>query len=534
LSPFQGLSSLEKDTSTMMRIPMTFGVLLWVLTIGPGVAAQVRPESPLPEREAQLSPERPAEPGVDARVEAQPRGGELLRIGQDYTLGAGAAIGQVVVIAGAATIEGQVDGDVVVVFGRARLSSTGSINGSLIVVGGGSATIASGARIRGDLVVVGGRFDGPADFMPGGQHIVIGPAALGGSLEGLVPWISRGLFWGRPIVPDLGWIWGIVGVVFVVNLVISLVFHRPVRASAETLAARPLTAFVVGLLVLLLTGPVCMLLAISIIGIAVVPFVLCAILLAWILGKVGVAQWIGTSVVHQESTDSRPQSIRSYAIGFALLCLAYMVPLLGFVAWTTVGVFGLGGATLAFIAAYRRENPAPAPRALTVPVASPLAPQFDAGASLPGSDAAGLSAAQAAAPPVYPTALNGASFPHAAFRDRLAAFALDVILVVIAQQLLDLTKRDSAIFLLLLAYHIGFWTWKSTTVGGIICQLRVVRVDGARLGFADALVRGLSSIFSLAVVGLGALWILKDPERQAWHDKIAGTYVVKVPRNWPL
>ena len=62
----------------------------------------------------------------------------------------------------------------------------------------------------------------------------------------------------------------------------------------------------------------------------------------------------------------------------------------------------------------------------------------------------------------------------------------------------------------------------------------MVRVDGAPLRFIDALVRGLSSIFSLAVLGLGALWILKDPERQAWHDKIAGTYVVKVPRNWPL
>jgi uncharacterized RDD family membrane protein YckC len=88
--------------------------------------------------------------------------------------------------------------------------------------------------------------------------------------------------------------------------------------------------------------------------------------------------------------------------------------------------------------------------------------------------------------------------------------------------------------LLLLAYHIGFWTWKGTTVGGIICQLRVVRVDGSPLRFVDALVRGLSSLFSLAVLGLGCLWILKDPERQSWHDKIAGTYVVKVPRNWPL
>jgi uncharacterized RDD family membrane protein YckC len=44
----------------------------------------------------------------------------------------------------------------------------------------------------------------------------------------------------------------------------------------------------------------------------------------------------------------------------------------------------------------------------------------------------------------------------------------------------------------------------------------------------------LTAILSLVVLGLGALWILKDPERQAWHDKIAGTYVVKVPRSWPV
>ena len=111
-----------------------------------------------------------------------------------------------------------------------------------------------------------------------------------------------------------------------------------------------------------------------------------------------------------------------------------------------------------------------------------------------------------------------------------------MILVQIAFRVVDDFARldREAFFILLLAYHIGFWVWKATTVGGIICQLRVVRVDGAPLTFADALVRGLSSIFSLVVAGLGCLWILRDPERQAWHDKIAGTYVVKVPRNWPL
>ena len=149
------------------------------------------------------------------------------------------------------------------------------------------------------------------------------------------------------------------------------------------------------------------------------------------------------------------------------------------------------------------------------------------------SEANAMALDQPTAPTAPAATSDLASFPHAWFRDRVAAGVLDLILVVLAWQLLDRITRDNAIFLMLLAYHIGFWTWKGTTVGGIICQLRVVRIDGTPLRFVDALVRGLSAIFSLVVVGLGFLWILRDPERQAWHDKIAGTYVVKVPRNWP-
>jgi uncharacterized RDD family membrane protein YckC len=61
----------------------------------------------------------------------------------------------------------------------------------------------------------------------------------------------------------------------------------------------------------------------------------------------------------------------------------------------------------------------------------------------------------------------------------------------------------------------------------MICQLRVVRIDGKPLEFAESLVRGLTGIVSLAVVGLGFFWMLRDPDRQTWHDRVAGTYVVK-------
>ena len=61
-----------------------------------------------------------------------------------------------------------------------------------------------------------------------------------------------------------------------------------------------------------------------------------------------------------------------------------------------------------------------------------------------------------------------------------------------------------------------------------------VDARGVVTGFADALIRAFSSIFSIAALGIGCLWILYDADSQAWHDRFAGTYVVKVPRHWPL
>ena len=489
---------------------------------------------------------------IEIRVDQDSWGRPVFRLGQEFVLKAGTEVREAIVVFGDATIDGHVDQDVVVVFGKAQLGSTAIIEGNLIVIGG-SSTIASGAQIGRDLVVIASGYDAPPGFSPGGQHIIVGANVFGGRLEALVPWITRGLLWGRLIVPDLPWVWRIVGLVFVVYLVLNLIFHEPIRACVFTFDDRPLTTFAVGLLVLLLTGPVCVLLAVSVVGLAVVPFVVAALFIGGILGKIAVARWIGMGIVSQESTESRPQSLRSFAIGFAVVCFAYAIPVLGFIAWTLIGVFGLGTAALTFIGAYRRENPAPPPRPAPIapppsvppppPAVSPppsavspprsFAPQQQYAESPPPvADGPSL----AFTPPVTTPRADLAPFPHAFFADRLAAFVLDLILVVITAQVLDLNRHDndSAVFLLLLVYHIGFWTWKQTTVGGIICQLRVVRIDGRPLTFADALVRGLSSIFSLAVLGLGCLWILRDPERQAWHDRIAGTYVVKVPRNYPL
>ena len=75
---------------------------------------------------------------------------------------------------------------------------------------------------------------------------------------------------------------------------------------------------------------------------------------------------------------------------------------------------------------------------------------------------------------------------------------------------------------------------KGTTIGRIVLKLKAVRLDGQPITFPVALVRGLAAAFSVVVFFLGFLWIAWDKEKQSWHDKIADTALVRLPRTQSL
>jgi uncharacterized RDD family membrane protein YckC len=124
------------------------------------------------------------------------------------------------------------------------------------------------------------------------------------------------------------------------------------------------------------------------------------------------------------------------------------------------------------------------------------------------------------------------ALPRADFWVRMGALAIDAVLIGIISSFIP---GSGDIWLLGLAtYGAVMWKLKGTTVGGIICNLRIVRVDGREVDWATSIVRALGCFLSLAAVGLGFIWIAIDPERQGWHDKIAGTLVVRTPKGTPL
>jgi uncharacterized RDD family membrane protein YckC len=79
------------------------------------------------------------------------------------------------------------------------------------------------------------------------------------------------------------------------------------------------------------------------------------------------------------------------------------------------------------------------------------------------------------------------------------------------------------------ALYMGiFWyLFDGSTVGQLLFGLRVVRADGShKLSFWQVVVRVIGFYISMAVLFLGFLWILIDPDRRGWHDKLARTKVI--------
>ncbi|MFC2050827.1 RDD family protein [Chloroflexota bacterium] len=80
-----------------------------------------------------------------------------------------------------------------------------------------------------------------------------------------------------------------------------------------------------------------------------------------------------------------------------------------------------------------------------------------------------------------------------------------------------------------LAYWLGFWVWRGQTPGKMALAIKVIRTDSSPVKWQCALCRFFGYIVSVITVFIGFVWIAFDSRKQGMHDKIADTYVVKLP-----
>ena len=397
----------------------------------------------------------------------------------------------VVVVGGQAHVDGHVTDSVVVILGRAELGSQAQVAGDVVAFLG-QIDRQPGARIQGQYVVIG---DGPAGML--GTEWFRYPQQ----------WFNQGLLWARVFPHQYAWPWALGLFCLLVYGFIYLLFPGPVERSVTALEKAPGTALLVGVLAVVLTGPLLFLCVVTVVGIVVIPFLLGGMVAAFLVGKLAVYRYTGGQLHRGLDWGWLARPIPALAVGLIVFFVLYMVPVLGLAAWGTAALLGIGGAILALFQSLGAEG---------------------------RGTASGVVAAPDAIPPTL-GAWPAAAWPRAGFWWRLFALLLDLLLVSVVVRILVPRDLDMGppFFLVWLLYHLVLWAWKGATVGGLILRLRVVRRDGGPVDFATALVRTLAAFVSALPLFLGFIWVAWDREKQAWHDKIAGTLVVRMPPEAP-
>lgn len=425
---------------------------------------------------------------------------------------------------GNTTVNGTVDGEVVSVFGTTTIN--GKVKGEAVTVYG-DLVLGPEAEVGGEAVVIFGKIiRAPGAQLHGNTQEVVGFRPLGDA-EGLSTWFTKCLLMGRPLAFDsrLMWAWYIAFGILAFYALIALIAPTGVQKCVDTLEQQPGSSLLAALLTMLLTPVAYLLLVLTltlVIGFVLLPLFSLGLFFAAIFGKIVMLAWLGRRFTRLLGDGPLAHPVFGVLIGGVIMLLIYTIPIGGFVLYKLMGILGLGVVVYTLIQMFKASRP---PKPAVV-------------AAAPVAGATAVPPAGEAPPPVavmLPPVISSATLPRAGFWIRLAAVVLDAILIGMVCGFLSNMWDGFGVFPFWFAvYCVAMWATKATTIGGIICSLKVVRLDDRPIDWGVAVVRTLGGFLSLFVAGLGFIWVAFDDEKQSWHDKIAGTTIVRVPKGTPL
>jgi uncharacterized RDD family membrane protein YckC len=438
---------------------------------------------------------------VKKRHKHSKSGADAIVTGGSYKLGAGESTnGAVVLIGGSGEIGGTINGDLVMIGSKATFA--GTVNGDLVAVGS-NLSFGRGAVANGDYVSVASEVKGEQELTTNGDRVTLN------AYSPIVPVVKEGLtniVQLRPMSPSSLLSWVLAVILLIVSLVLGLIFPKVFAGTETIIRTRPGPALLVGLAMILGGAVLSFLLAITVVGIIALPFLALAFFLFNIFGCTSVCYWIGKRIA--PGLADRSYSVYVWIIiGTLVVWVLYCIPVIGFIAAGIVSLLGLGTFAIYLVERYRSNTPQPSlpqiePENSPMVHSNPLAlPRVEPGMAV--------------------------SAPRAQFLPRLLANVIDLSVLYAMLYSVHLTHAIIPVWVL---YRFGMFAWKSSTLGQIVLNLQVRKLDGASLvaDYSGSLIRSLSSLLSLIPLGLGFIWILFDRDLAAWHDKISETYVVRL------
>ncbi|MFA5146914.1 MAG: hypothetical protein WC515_06060 [Candidatus Omnitrophota bacterium] len=224
---------------------------------------------------------------------------DIVKMNTDIEIERGQTCGEVVAIGGDVTVSGKVENNVVVIGGSAIFKPGSQVGGQVVVVGGDivkDPTASIGERIT-------------QIYMP---HFI---PSLTTMIKG--GWIA---LWATISVLVL---LGFIGLAVLLAALIPEHMGSAIRAMERSFVGM----FLWGILWSILIVPIAVMLAISIIGIALIPLEILLVVLALIIGYITSATFIGKNVTARMGKRSHP--FVDAILGLLVLFFVGFVPILG-------------------------------------------------------------------------------------------------------------------------------------------------------------------------------------------------------------
>jgi hypothetical protein len=245
-------------------------------------------------------------------------GPERVVFGRSLMIAADETVDKAVAIGGSITIAGHVRRDVVAVGGSITLLPGARVEGDAVAIGG-AVSIGEGAALEGDNVSLGGRI----------------PTVVGSIVRGSVG-SMRSMFGVASRVTRAA-------LLYVIALLIAAAFPDASTRIRTYLVKRPGLSALGGIVILLGFLPLCMLLAVTIVGIPLIPVAALFVLVLLLIGFTVSAGWLGERMpVSQENRTP----VKSVARGGAVLAVIGLLPWIGTIVLILAAAVSAGAALL--------------------------------------------------------------------------------------------------------------------------------------------------------------------------------------------
>lgn len=281
-----------------------------------------------------------AEPATATHLSARHHSGhgDIVSFGHGVTVPAGEEVrGDVVVFGGSAEIHGKVDGDAVVMGGTLHIYPEGSVAGDTIAFGGG---VVNESRTRHPAAAA----TPSAEETPSSEETTPPeetPAPVvqgtGGTILDLGPSVSS--MWASVIIPDL-----------IITFIVFALFPLRTRLTLDQLVQKPVLSGLLGFLSPAILVIVVIALAITVVGIPLIPVAVIGFIAAYFIGKAALALFIGQRFMEVAKVQ-QPKPFTALLIGLlVLLIITGPTPLwFAIVALACIGCIAVGAALVSFL-----------------------------------------------------------------------------------------------------------------------------------------------------------------------------------------